>query len=140
MYRFIWWIQNWKNKSKDPFVILKFIFYLLIFYDFFYVILKDFIINFLMIKCLGTVYSWTKFVFKTIIFHNLHELYSCLHRNLSQLQNFKILKQNGEKKSNDITEQQKKLVSVLVPVLWNQIHWIWIWIQYFGPIWIRIQV
>ena len=139
MYRFIWWIQNWKNKSKDPFVILKFIFYLLIFYDFFYVILKDLIINFLMIKCLGTVYSWTKFVFKTIIFHNLHELYSCLHRNLSQLQNFKILKQNGEKKSNDITEQQKTLVSALVPVLWNQIHWIWIWIQDFGPIWIRIH-
>ena len=28
LYRFIGWIQNWKNKSQDPFVIPKFIFYL----------------------------------------------------------------------------------------------------------------
>ena len=42
MYRFIRWKQNWKIKSKDPFVILQIIFCLLIFYDFliFYVILK----------------------------------------------------------------------------------------------------
>ena len=34
IYRFISWIQNWKIKSKDPFVILKIIFSLLNFNDF----------------------------------------------------------------------------------------------------------
>ena len=36
---FIRWILNWKFNSKDSFVILKIIFSLLIFNDFFYVIL-----------------------------------------------------------------------------------------------------
>ena len=34
MYRFIRWIQNWKNKCKDPLGIPKYIFCLLIFNDF----------------------------------------------------------------------------------------------------------
>ena len=46
MYRFIRGIQNWKNKSKSPFVILKFIF-IFIFNDFFNVILKDLVEYFL---------------------------------------------------------------------------------------------
>ena len=58
MYSFIRWIQNWKIKSKNPFVILKIIFCLWIFNDFLIVILKDSIPSLkISLFCLGLKFS-----------------------------------------------------------------------------------
>ena len=45
--------------------------------------------------------------------------------------------EDSEEQEEESDEEEKVLGQA---VLWIQIHWIWIRIQDFGPIWIRIQV
>ena len=46
--------------------------------------------------------------------------------------------EDSEEEEEEESDEEEKVLGQAV--LWIQIHWIWIRIQDFGPIWIRIQV